>query len=79
MKPRFRLMVLHSFLRRALLGMVASIVPMLAWGQVTPLDTKEPNPPPAGALSQKPIQQPAPADGGPRKWSLHFQQTFIKQ
>ena len=72
-------MVLHSFLRRALLGMVASIVPMLAWGQVTPPATKVPNPLPAGAPSQKPIQQPAPADGGPRKWSLHFQQTVIKQ
>ena len=79
MTLRIRAINFHSFLRRALLGAVVATAPLLAWAQVTPPPTKVPNPPPAAAPSQEPIKQPAKADGEPRKWSLHFQQTVIKQ
>ena len=70
---------IRPFLSRTLL--LAAIVgaPMLALGQVTPPDTKVPNPPPAAAPSQEPIKQPAKANGEPRNWTIHFQQTVIKQ
>ena len=69
----------HPLSRLALLAATVAFVPGLAWGQVTPPATKVPNAPPAAAPSQEPIKQPAKADGEPRKWSLHFQQTVIKQ
>ena len=79
MTLHFRSVAFSSLLRRALLGTVVATFPVLAWGQVTPPDTKVPASPPAAAPSQEPIKQPAKADGEPRKWSLHFQQTVIKQ
>ena len=69
----------HPFLRRSLLGALGFLAPVLAWGQVTPPDTKVPGIPPAAAPSQEPIRQPTKADGAARNWSLHFQQTVIKQ
>ena len=53
--------------------------PLATLAQVTPPDTKVPNTPPAAAPSQEPIKQPAKANGEPQKWSIHFQQTTIKQ
>ena len=74
---RTRSVTFSCLLRRALLGTVAAAAPVLAWGQVTPPDTKVPASAPAAAPSQEPIKQPATAAGEPRKGA--FQQTVIKQ
>ena len=54
-------------------------LPTLAFAQVTPPGTTVPTTPPAAAPAQEPIRQPESASGRPRNWSLHFQQTVIKQ
>ncbi|GAC1601170.1 MAG: hypothetical protein NVS3B25_28940 [Hymenobacter sp.] len=46
---------------------------------VIPAGYKGAFPPPAASPSQEPIQQPVKAAGVTRGWSLHFQQTAIKQ
>ena len=47
--------------------------------QVTPPGTATPALPPPAAAGQTPAQSPAAAPGTARNWSLHFQQTLIKQ
>ena len=64
---------------RRLVGLVLlSLFPGLAWSQAIPTE-KVPATPPAAAPAQVPIQQPAPAGDTEREWSIHFQQTTIKQ
>ena len=50
-----------------------------AVAQVTPPGTATPATPPAAAPAQEPVRQPAAVSGQPHNWSLHFQQTVIKQ
>lgn len=54
-------------------------MPLASLAQVTPPGATLPATPPAAAPAQEPTHQPDKTSGKPRDWSLHFQQTVIKQ
>ena len=62
-----------------LLLLATALLATRANAQVTPPGTATPALPPPAAPAQTPAQTPAAAPGTARNWSLHFQQTLIKQ